>query len=249
MKTIIKNKNSFSKNENLVILHEKISDIIQLNISDKELKYIKEQIKNKEKIITINQYNRLLIILNVEKNKIQSKYFELLRKVGAEIQSIFKNYPSLFLVNKNKQKSKEILSIAEGAALKNYYFDRHKSTKEKSLLKTVFVQNVSKKETSELQNIINAVSLTKDLINEPFSHLKAQDLANEAKKVAKKYNLNITVYNKRKIQSLKMGGLLAVNQGSLDEPTFTILEWKPKNIKNKKPIVLVGKGIVYDTIA
>ena len=44
-----------------------------------------------------------------------------------------------------------------------------------------------------------------------------------------------------------MGGLLAVNQGSIDEPTFSILEWKPKNAKNKKPIVLVGKGVVYDT--
>ena len=43
MKTIIKNKNSFSKNENLVILYEKISDIIQLNISDEELKYIKKK--------------------------------------------------------------------------------------------------------------------------------------------------------------------------------------------------------------
>ena len=44
-----------------------------------------------------------------------------------------------------------------------------------------------------------------------------------------------------------MGGLLAVNQGSIDEPTFSILEWKPKNATNKKPIILVGKGIVYDT--
>ena len=44
-----------------------------------------------------------------------------------------------------------------------------------------------------------------------------------------------------------MGGILAVNQGSIDEPTFSILEWKPKNAENKKPIILVGKGIVYDT--
>jgi leucyl aminopeptidase len=44
-----------------------------------------------------------------------------------------------------------------------------------------------------------------------------------------------------------MGGLLAVNKGSIDEPTFTIMEWKPKNAKNKKPIVLIGKGIVFDT--
>jgi leucyl aminopeptidase len=44
-----------------------------------------------------------------------------------------------------------------------------------------------------------------------------------------------------------MGGLLAVNKGSVDPPTFTILEWKPKSPVNKKPIVLIGKGIVFDT--
>jgi len=44
-----------------------------------------------------------------------------------------------------------------------------------------------------------------------------------------------------------MGGLLAVNKGSVDAATFSIMEWKPKNAKNKKPIVLVGKGVVYDT--
>ena len=44
-----------------------------------------------------------------------------------------------------------------------------------------------------------------------------------------------------------MGGLLAVNLGSQDPPTFNIMEWKPKNAINEQPIVLVGKGIVYDT--
>ena len=44
-----------------------------------------------------------------------------------------------------------------------------------------------------------------------------------------------------------MGGLLAVNQGSIDPPTFSIMNWKPKGATNKKPIVIIGKGIVYDT--
>ena len=74
-------------------------------------------------------------------------------------------------------------------------------------------------------------------------------MANDAgfNRIWKESGFKTTIFNKKKIQSLKMGGLLAVNQGSLDEPTFSILEWKPKNAKNKKPIVLVGKGIVYDT--
>jgi leucyl aminopeptidase len=44
-----------------------------------------------------------------------------------------------------------------------------------------------------------------------------------------------------------MGGLLAVNQGSLNPPTFTVMEWKPRRPVNKHPLVLVGKGVVYDT--
>ena len=44
-----------------------------------------------------------------------------------------------------------------------------------------------------------------------------------------------------------MGGLLAVNKGSVDPPTFSILTWKPEKCVNSHPIVLVGKGVVYDT--
>ena len=106
---------------------------------------------------------------------------------------------------------------------------------------------MSNDEISELQNIIDSVYFTRDLINQPFSHLTATDLANEAKKSGKENGIKVSVFNKKKIKSLNMGGLLAVNKGSLDEPTFTIMEWKPINAKNKQPIVLVGKGVVYDT--
>lgn len=44
-----------------------------------------------------------------------------------------------------------------------------------------------------------------------------------------------------------MGGLLAVNKGSIDPPSFTIIEHKPATPRNSKPIVFVGKGVVYDT--
>lgn len=44
-----------------------------------------------------------------------------------------------------------------------------------------------------------------------------------------------------------MGGLLAVNYGSPEPPTFIIMEHKPDGATNSKPIVLVGKGVVYDT--
>jgi leucyl aminopeptidase len=57
----------------------------------------------------------------------------------------------------------------------------------------------------------------------------------------------VEVLGKGRIEALKMGGLLGVNQGSIEPPTFTIMEWKPADARNGKPVVLVGKGVMYDT--
>ena len=67
------------------------------------------------------------------------------------------------------------------------------------------------------------------------------------KRIGKAFGFTVETFNEKKIESLKMGGLLAVNKGSIEPPTFNILEYKPAKAKNKKPIVLVGKGVVYDT--
>jgi leucyl aminopeptidase len=80
-----------------------------------------------------------------------------------------------------------------------------------------------------------------------LSYLTAQQLAKEIQRMSKEAGFSVEVFNKKKIEALKMGGLLAVNRGSLDPPTFSILEWKPEKHKNKKPLILVGKGIVFDT--
>jgi leucyl aminopeptidase len=65
--------------------------------------------------------------------------------------------------------------------------------------------------------------------------------------MGKESGFRTEILTKKKIESLKMGGLLSVNKGSVDPPTFTIIEWKPAKAVNKKPYVLVGKGLVFDT--
>jgi len=104
-----------------------------------------------------------------------------------------------------------------------------------------------KHELSELQILIEAVYGTRDLVNQPLSYLNAVRLADEIKLLGKEAGFSVEVFGKEKIEELKMGGLLAVNKGSIDPPTFSILEWKPEKQQNKKPVILVGKGIVYDT--
>jgi leucyl aminopeptidase len=80
-----------------------------------------------------------------------------------------------------------------------------------------------------------------------LNYLNAPALAMEIESMTKQAGCKVEVLNRKKIESLKMGGLLAVNRGSVDPPTFTIVEWKPKKPVNKKPYVFVGKGVVYDT--
>jgi leucyl aminopeptidase len=99
----------------------------------------------------------------------------------------------------------------------------------------------------ELSSVCEAVQLARNLVNEPVNILNATALAQAFKKMGKEAGFKVQVYDKKGIQKLKMGGLLAVNAGSVDDPSFTVMEYKPAGAKNKKPIVLVGKGVVYDT--
>ena len=97
-------------------------------------------------------------------------------------------------------------------------------------------------------NIVNAaVYKCRDLINEPASYLTATVFANEVVKLGKDCGAKVEVMNKKKLEALQMGGILGVNKGSHEPPTFTAMEWKPADAVNKKPIVFVGKGVVFDS--
>jgi leucyl aminopeptidase len=91
------------------------------------------------------------------------------------------------------------------------------------------------------------VEKCKDLVNEPFCSLNAEGLAAAFVNMSHEAGIEVDVWHKDKIEAEKMGGLLAVNKGSVDPPTFTIMTYKPEKTINKQPLVLVGKGLVYDT--
>ncbi|KER09356.1 MAG: cytosol aminopeptidase [[Candidatus Thermochlorobacteriaceae] bacterium GBChlB] len=92
----------------------------------------------------------------------------------------------------------------------------------------------------------SAQSMTRDLINSPSNYMTATDLANAAKASGKKYGYKVTVFGKKQLEELGMGGLLGVNAGSANPPTFSILEYKPTG-KVKAKIAIVGKGVTFDT--
>ncbi|MEC9209281.1 MAG: leucyl aminopeptidase [Bacteroidota bacterium] len=247
MKTLIKKKTTISNNDNLILLCNSKSKLSVFSLSKQELDYIKNKQKDKKEIVEINQYRRRIFVVLPKKEKDPNKHAENCRMIGDTLAGKLTTVNSALIINL-KENQTEVMQIAEGIALSNYTFKKHKTKGKPNKLKAIYLcKNSNQKDIDELQNIVDAVYFTRDLINEPFSHLTAKDLANAALKSGRKYGFKTTVLDKKKIESLKMGGLLAVNKGSIDDPTFTIMEWKPKNTKNKHPIVLIGKGIVFDT--
>jgi leucyl aminopeptidase len=143
----------------------------------------------------------------------------------------------------------DVYPFLEGMSLAGYSFRKYKTEEAKTTdsIDYVFSPVLSDEQAEELNNTINIVYWTRDLVNEPVSYLTAEQLASELETMSETVGITTKVLEKTQIESLKMGGLLAVNKGSIDPPTFSIMEYKPKKAKNKKPYVLVGKGVVYDT--
>ncbi|HMM12724.1 MAG TPA: leucyl aminopeptidase [Bacteroidales bacterium] len=148
-------------------------------------------------------------------------------------------------------KEEELIALAEGIVLANYQFLNHFSApeKKKNSLETLsFASNlVTGAALKKLEVITQAVCWARHLVNEPFNALNAETLAQRFSDALQPCGVMVEVMHKNRIEALKMGGLLAVNRGSVDPPTFTVMEWKPEDALNEKPIILVGKGVVYDT--
>jgi leucyl aminopeptidase len=132
--------------------------------------------------------------------------------------------------------------------LSNYQFTKHKTKPKNQHLNIQIVsKKISKSEIDTLNLHCEAVYFCKDLINEPHNFQSAVQFSKTLANKAKSLGVKATIFDKKQIETLKMGGLLGVNKGSVNPPTFTVLEWKPRSTKNTKPIVLVGKGLVFDT--
>jgi|TARA_B110001452_G_scaffold166860_1_gene139349 leucyl aminopeptidase len=139
--------------------------------------------------------------------------------------------------------------VSEGAILGNYQFLRYfsDSHKRKNSMAQLFVSKEDEQTLAPIAIATMGALFARELVNTPVIDLTATDLANQAKEASKRHGFSIEVLEKKQIESLKMGGLLAVNYGSPEPPVFIIMEHKPKNATNEKPLVLVGKGVVYDT--
>ncbi len=251
--TTISKKSAISNTESIFLLCEKNSAFNNYGLSKAEIDFIKNEISKNEKFfICINQLHRFVFIQVIDTKKEHYQTLESLRKAAnSALSLIVENKLENITVVDVENKTAETLAFAEGLALSNYQFLKYKKDKKKeaSSLKTIFIvgKNIDKAEVNELNIVVDATCIARTLVNEPANFLTATQLSKEFQNLGKEAGFSVEVFDKSKIKALKMGGLLAVNRGSVEPPTFTIMEYKPGNAKNKKPIILIGKGLVYDS--
>jgi len=242
---LLKNK----ENEFYLILQSKYD---QLPISSAEIDYLKERINDGSEIVEFNRYSHKIFVCVSEILESTEKNLESKRKLGHKLHRICQDNKISTLIIKDKIGSGSlVLSLIEGVILSNYQFIKYltnpKKVKHQLINLQILSDALTNKQIDELIHLTNGVKIARDLVNEPNSYLTAERLSAEFKQMGLDANFKVDVLERSQIQSLKMGGLLAVNKGSVEDPTFSVLEWNPENKVNTKPIIFVGKGIVYDT--
>lgn len=248
----IKKSSKTADKSNKVLLISKADDLKNAGLDSVELKYAQAQLKDEKKQVTINHYDRFTYIQLIESGKTPYLRLETCRKAGNQAAAFFNaNKIAQISVVDLFDQPHETLAFVEGMLLGAYQFLKYKSDskKKKNSLEKIDISSkgVSSEDIKQLDAVVQGVILARDLVNEPVIYLTAPQLSKEIEKLGKADGFKVEVLNKSKIEALKMGGLLAVNFGSVDPPTFNIMEYKPKKSVNKKPLVLVGKGVVYDT--
>jgi leucyl aminopeptidase len=230
---------------------DEIPEWLKLTKSEKE--FALKQMIAKEESAVINSYYKSTYIIRINEAGSEYKIKEELRKTAFNLRKAIKsNNHSEIVIASYKTFDGALEAFTEGLLLSFYSFDKYKTKRDIGGVKNypsklLLYQGPDDEGLKWLTDLTDSVYLIRDLINEPVNHLNAPALAEEIKKIGSIAGFKVEVLNKGKIETLKMGGLLAVNKGSVDPPVFCILEWKPENVLNASPLVLVGKGIVYDT--
>jgi len=96
------------------------------------------------------------------------------------------------------------------------------------------------------QAIADGATLARECANRPGNHCTPTYLAEQARKLGKAHGLKVEVLDRKDCEKLGMGSFLSVAQGSDEPPRFIVARWQGAG-KTDAPVVLVGKGITFDT--
>ncbi len=145
---------------------------------------------------------------------------------------------------------KDLGAYIEGLELGNYSFKKYKSKKEDKKEKNIYIEvsSIDKKLQREFERSVamsNSVNMARDFINTAPDDFYPAIMAEEAIQIAKENKLECKVFDEEYLEDNKMGSMLAVGRASRHKSKLIHLTYKPK--KASKKVVLVGKGLTYDS--
>ncbi|MEX1059853.1 MAG: M17 family peptidase N-terminal domain-containing protein, partial [Methyloceanibacter sp.] len=154
----------------------------------------------------------------------------------------------------------DIASFALGALLRGYKFKKYKTkTRKKNgaaaepddrTLKKIVIHCPDPRAAGQAfapaRAMAEGVTLARDLVNEPANVLGPAEFAARAKELSK-LGVQVEVLGPKALQKLGMNALLAVGQGSARPSHVTVMQWKGAGTRGGEPIVIVGKGVTFDT--
>jgi len=148
-------------------------------------------------------------------------------------------------------------AIFEGAFLGNHIFDKYKKDKKLKPLKTISVFTDSKIAkshrllASRIQTICKGTVLAREWVSMPSNDKRPDRFVRSMVKAAEKEDLSFSILDEKSLKQNSMGAILAVGAGSRSKPRLLILDYNPyknkKSPKKKKTVVLVGKGVTFDS--
>ncbi|MFL2747081.1 MAG: leucyl aminopeptidase [Gammaproteobacteria bacterium] len=262
------------KSETLIIGSyetKKISDIT--NIFDKKSKGVLKKLISREELS--GSLGNILYLPNLEGTASEKVYFVGCGKKDKEIneqeflsfsqkisdaalQSKAKNVhifiPSISVKNRSEEWNYKILARTLESNCYKYFFKGKKNQPKNNLTKVTLLKENEKKGLGAINKAMKVGHITgvgmntsRDLANTPANICTPSYLASTAKKLSKSFPVIKTkVLGEKEMKKIGMDCLLSVGNGSAQESKFIIMEYYGA-AKTKKPNIIVGKGITFDT--
>jgi leucyl aminopeptidase len=142
-------------------------------------------------------------------------------------------------------------TVAEGAKLGLYRFDRHKSEADDQDLETFWLLAdegalEEAQQGAELgEKVAGGSVLARDLANEPSNVATPEYLAQRARKISEEYGMELAVLDRASIEEEGLTGLATVGRSASNEPYFIALEHRGGG--DSAPVVLIGKAVTFDS--
>jgi leucyl aminopeptidase len=143
--------------------------------------------------------------------------------------------------------------IGFGAAARAWRYDIYRtklSNKAKPTLQEVIIVGGPDGAEAEWQRrsaLLEGISFTRELVTEPANIIYPESFVERCRRQLDGTGVEIEVLDENRMRELGMGALLGVGQGSVRPPRLLAMRWNGAGDANRKPVVLIGKGITFDT--